>query len=86
MIRENIEVSEEILAFGGFGEVREGTYKGDRVAVKTTRVPLVGDLTKIRKVSIDDNLGLLLAPSQPFCSSDFTGRLSSGACYPIRTS
>jgi len=58
MITEEIDVLDEIHAFGGFGEVRNGTYKGDRVAVKTARVPLVGDLTKIRKVGIDDILAL----------------------------
>lgn len=59
MITEVIDVPDKIHAFGGFGEIRDGTYKGARVAVKTARVPSLGDLTKIRKVSIND----ILAPT-----------------------
>jgi len=39
MITENLEVQDKILAFGGSGIVREGRYKGDRVAVKTLKIP-----------------------------------------------
>ena len=53
MITETIEVSDEIFAFGGFGVVREGTYKGERVAVKTAKIPLLKNFDKIRKVSIN---------------------------------
>ena len=53
MVRENIEVSDEISAFGGFGDVRNGTYRGQRVAVKTAKISSVKELEKIRKVSIN---------------------------------
>jgi len=56
MITENIEVSDKIHALSAFGEVRLGTYKGDYVAVKTARVPSLRDLTKTRKVNINDIL------------------------------
>jgi len=83
-VTENNEVTEAILAFGGFGDVRLGTYNGSPVAVKTMRVAALDSFLKIRKVSIDvDHLGCgLNHPSRP---SDFTGRLFSGKDYPIRT-
>ena len=56
VIREQIEVSDEMLAFGGLGSVRSGTYMGCLVAVKTARVPARGNLQKIRKVRINDIL------------------------------
>ena len=83
-ITENIEVPEEILAFGGFGDVRLGTYNGGAVAVKAMRVAALDNFLKTRKVSINvDHMGCgLNHPSRP---SDFTGRLFSGKDCPIRT-
>jgi len=52
-ITEGLEVLDEILAFGGFGDVRCGTYMGRNVAVKTTRIPVVKDFQRVRKVNID---------------------------------
>ena len=52
MIREEIKVSEKILASGGFADVRTGMYKGHPVAVKTTRVMKQDNFLKIRKVRI----------------------------------
>jgi len=54
MITQNIDVSEKILANGGFTDVRTGTYKGHLVAVKSIRVSGQDNLEKIRKVSVDD--------------------------------
>ena len=54
VIAEKIEVEDEILASGGFSDVRGGIYKGHRVAVKTLRVASRDDVRKIRKVSIND--------------------------------
>jgi serine/threonine protein kinase len=54
IITEKIEVSDGILASGGFADVRCGKYMGCLVAVKTMRVPEHGDFLKVRKVSIDD--------------------------------
>ena len=51
VIREEIEVGKQILASGGFADVRSGTCKGHLVAVKTLRVAEIDDLQKIRKVS-----------------------------------
>ena len=71
MITEEIKVSDEILASGGFADVRTGTYMGHLVAVKTMRVAKQDDFLKIRKVSIHDVLGYLKYgsdhPSQQFC-------------------
>ena len=53
MIKEKIEVSDDILAFGGFGDVRRGTYHGHLVAVKTARVAAWYNLWETRKVSAD---------------------------------
>ena len=52
VITEEIEVSDEILASGGFADVRIGTYVGHLVAVKTMRVTKKDNLPKIRKVSV----------------------------------
>jgi len=53
MIKEKIEVSDEILAAGGFADVRRGTYHGHLVAVKTARMTTRANIQRIRKVSID---------------------------------
>ena len=51
MIPGGIEVGKEILASGGFADVRSGTYRGHLVAVKTLRASVFDDLQRIRKVS-----------------------------------
>jgi len=51
MITEKIEVEDEVLASGGFSDVRIGKYKGHLVAVKTMRLAEQDDILKIRKVS-----------------------------------
>jgi len=51
MITEKIEVEDQILASGGFSDVRRGRYMGRLVAVKTFRVWIGDDFQKIRKVS-----------------------------------
>ena len=57
MIKGEVEVSDQMLAFGGFGGVRLGKYDGVDVALKTARVATRDNLQKIRKVSI--NIGHL---------------------------
>ena len=52
MITDKIEVSDNILASGGYADVRTGTYLGALVAVKTVRVEEQDGFMKIRKVSI----------------------------------
>lgn len=54
MTTGEIEVADEIFAFGGFGDVRDGKYKGDRVSIKTAMIPSQKDLEKTRKVRIDE--------------------------------
>ena len=54
MIKGTFEVSDEISAAGGFGDVRSGIYNGELVAVKTARVAARDNIQKIRKVSISD--------------------------------
>ena len=51
VMSEEIKVEEEILASGGFSDVRRGIYEGHRVAVRALRVTLKDDISKIRKVS-----------------------------------
>ena len=53
MIKAKFEVSDEILAHGGFGDVRRGRYHGRPVAVKTARIAPRDDLQKMRKVNIN---------------------------------
>jgi serine/threonine-protein kinase TNNI3K len=55
-ITGEIEVSDKILASGGFADVRCGIYMGHFVAVKTMRVAVLDDFTRIRKVSINNIL------------------------------
>ena len=52
-VTEEINVSDEIHAYGGFGDVRPGMYKGRHVAVKTMRVTAPANFPKIRKVSMN---------------------------------
>jgi len=52
MITEKIEVEDQILASGGFADVRIGKYMGHLVAVKTMRLAEQDDSLKIRKVSV----------------------------------
>ena len=54
MVVGDLDVSDDIRAFGGFGDVRSGIYGGVPVAVKTMRVGPNVDFKKTRKVSIDD--------------------------------
>jgi len=66
---EKIEVSDEVLARGGFADVRRGTYHDHPVAVKTVRVAPQANLQRIRNVSIevDHPYAVLIIPSQRFC-------------------
>ena len=56
IIAEKIEVSHNVLASGGFSDVRCGKHMGHLVAVKTMRVAEQDDFLKIRKVSINNML------------------------------
>ena len=86
VIKEKIEVSDDILTSGGFGDVRRGRYKDRFVAVKTAKVNPKADREKIRKVSIGAFSHLPVARPQTSCPSDFTRRSFSGTDYPIQTS
>jgi len=63
MITEKIEVGDQILASGGFADVRIGKYMGHLVAVKTMRLAEQYDLLKIRKVSV--SIFFLGSPDHP---------------------
>ena len=52
-IAGGIEVADELLASGGFADLRSGTYGEHLVAIKTLRVTARDDYVKIRKVSTD---------------------------------
>ena len=58
IIAEKIEVGEDILASGGFADVRSGTYMGQGrlFAVKTLRTAVTDDLQKIKKVSANNTI------------------------------
>ena len=85
-ITENIEVSDKILANGGFADVRTGTHMGHLVAVKTMRVSEQDDFQKLRKVSVDDVSPSAWCVFLTTSSSNFAKKLSSGTRCPIRTS
>lgn len=78
VIKEGINVVAEVVSERGYGEVRSGTYKGHRVAVKTMKVPVPRNpkekqdvLRNVRKVSIN---------------VDSTGRPFTGRHYLTTTS
>ena len=52
VVKEKIELSNNVVASGGFGDVRRGRYKDGLVAVKTAKVKPQANREKIRKVSI----------------------------------
>ena len=54
IIPEKIDTSDDIIASGGFADIKRGTYTGQLVAVKTMRVAMQDDFLKIRKVTIND--------------------------------
>lgn len=45
-----IKMTEHSIASGAFGDVWEGIYNGNRVAIKALRVYKVDDVRKARKV------------------------------------
>jgi hypothetical protein len=49
-ITDKIEVSDTILASGGFADVKPGVYGDRRVAVKVLRVSPTSEMEKIRNV------------------------------------
>ena len=55
MMTGKIQVSGNIVASGGFGDVRTGIYMGHIVAVKTARVTELSNLKQIKKVSINED-------------------------------
>ena len=84
IITEKIEVSNQVLASGGFADVRTGTYEGHLVAVKTIRVFEQVDFRRTRRVSISDLFLSLGTRSQSSCSSNSARMSSSGTHYPTR--
>lgn len=51
IIADQIEVEDQILASGGYSDVRRGNYKGHLVAVRALRVTAQDNILEIRKVS-----------------------------------
>ena len=86
MIAEETKVSNEILASGGFADVRTGMYKGRLVAVKTMRVAKQDDSRKIRKVGINDSFSAAWNAVLIILPSNFAKKLSSGTRCPTQTS
>ena len=46
-----LKVGEPVIANGGFSNIREGRYKGMKVAVKTVRTSQESDIKAIHEVS-----------------------------------
>ena len=86
IVTEKIETSDMILASGGFADLRQGTYMGHLVAVKTMRVAVQDDLLKIRKVRATTFSRPLGTWSQPSYSSNFARKSFYGARSPIQMS
>ena len=51
IIAQNFQVGNDILASGGFADIKLGTYAGHVVAVKTLRIAKADDIQKTKKVS-----------------------------------
>ena len=51
VIKEKLDVSDQVLASGGSADVRRGRYMGHLIAVKTVKVSNHDDLLEKRKVS-----------------------------------
>ena len=50
LLSDKFDISGEVIASDGFSDVRMGVFKGKNVAVKTLRVSVTDDKTKIRRV------------------------------------
>jgi len=85
MITEEIKVSNEVLASGGFSDVRTGMYKGRLVAVKTIRLAKQDDSRRVRKVRINDTFSAAWNTVLTILHSNFAKKLSSGTHCPTQT-
>ena len=85
IITDKVDTEEEILASGGFADVRLGRYMGHLVAVKSLRVAEQDDLLKIKKVSTSLVIITGRLMSLIFCCSNFVERSFTGTRCLIRT-
>ena len=84
VIREKIEVSPEVLAYGGFSDIRMGNYGGNPVAIKTSSVARSDKLDRVIKVC-----STCVSPSRgrlKGLSRDFVDKSSFGTDCLIQTS
>ena len=86
MMIEEIAVSGEILASGGFADVRTGMYGGRLVAVKTMRVAKQDDSRKIRKVNVNGIFSFAYNVVLTIFPSNFAKKLFYGTRCPTQTS
>ena len=86
MIAGNIEVGKDVLASGGYADIRRGTYLGHLVAVRALKIHLTDDHQKIRKVSTNNTASIVCMWTEWFRSSNFVNKSSFGARYPTHTS
>ena len=77
IVAGDIEIGNDLLASGGFADVRLGKYMERLVAVKTLRVMGQEDLHKIRKVNFTNTMDSLYV-TEMFCSSNFAKKPFSG--------
>ena len=77
-----VQVEDKIIASGGFANLRHGRYMGNLVAVKTMRVAAQGDLSRMRRVSIDVGHP---GPVSCICPRNFVVKPPAGRKYPIQT-
>ena len=83
LLSDKFDVSDQIVASGGFADIRMGVFKGKNVAVKTLRLSSRDDKAKIRRVRKQTTLLCRVAHTSYSTSVKKSPR---GRTYPIRTS
>ena len=83
LLSDRFDVSDEIIAFSDFADVRMGAFKGKNVAIKTLRVSLTDDKAKIRRVRKRATIFCRVAHAS---YSTSVKKLPRGRTCPIRTS
>ena len=79
VIADQVEVSEKIIASGGFADVKCGVCRNHLVAVKVLRTPSGGDMEKVHKVS---HFLPFEADIKPFAPAVLQGGCSLGFVVP----
>ena len=83
LLSDKFDISGKVIASGGFADVRMGVFKGKNVAVKTLRVSVADDKTRIRRVREQATISCLVTHALYSTSAK---KLPCGRTCPIRTS